>query len=327
MKRVLFIIVVIVVLLFGVLNMLNGDDIILPESNKAKQIVLITKMKDGDYWEVILQGARAAEAEMGIDLIYDAPQYEDDIEGQIALMNYYIDKKVDGIVLAASDFEALVKVVNRAEAENIPVVLIDSSVDTKSYLKSFMTDNYEAGRQAGIEAMKHIGPYAKVGIISFVKGSENAMERERGVREILNGHPGVKILDTVYCMSSIEVAETQAMIFQDQEVDAIIALNSIAATGMGRALSRNNPAVGIGFDSTKEEITYVDLGIINSTIIQNPFAMGYLGVKYAALGSKHEDDQFKKDNTIDTFVITKYNMYSKENQKLVFPFVIEKFLE
>jgi len=155
--------------------------------------------------------------------------------------------------------------------------------------------------------------------VSFVKGSENAIQREKGLKSVMQG-TNIEIIDTMYCMSSIELAETLAMVFLDKEVDAIVGLNAIASTGIGRAISHNDTAFGVGFDSTNEEVTLMDQGFIDATIVQNPYGMGYLGVKYAVVD---DEDYTEKDNAIDTFVITPDNMFLKENQKLVFPFNVD----
>ncbi|MCH4888570.1 substrate-binding domain-containing protein [Acidaminobacter sp. JC074] len=320
MKRV--IIIIILTIFSIVLGFLWFQEINPPVSkldDKQKTVVLITKMRDGDYWETVVKGAEAAEKEFGFNLVYDAPNEEDDIEGQIELVEKYINDSVDAIVLAASDYEALVPVVEKATDYGIRVILIDSHVNTQKYYKSFSTDNFDAGVQAGEAILELVGNDGRIGIVSFVKGSENAIQRERGLKSVLQD-TNIEIIDTMYCMSSIELAETLAMVYLDKEVDAIVGLNAIAATGVGRAISNNDIAFGLGFDSTNEEVTLMDQGFLDKTIVQNPYGMGYLGTKYAVLD---DDDYLDKDNKIDTFVITPDNMFLKENQKLVFPFNVD----
>lgn len=321
MKRILVVIILICCSLILGYTLYNQSEIPLSQIEEVqKSVVLLTKMKYGDYWETVVQGAEAAEKEFGIHLIYDAPHEEDDVDGQIALMEKYIEDGVDGIVLAASDYEALVPVVEKAYDNGIRVVLIDAQVNTEKYHKSFSTNNFEAGKQVGYQLVELLDKKGRVGVVSFVKGSENAIQREKGLYTALSAYEAIEVVDVTYCMSSIELAETLAMVYLDQEVDAVIGLNAIAATGVGRALTRDTSVIGIGFDSTKEEITLMDQGFLDATIVQNPYGMGYLGVKYAAID---DEDYEEKDNLIDTFVITPENMFLKENQKLVFPFNVE----
>ena len=291
------------------------------EENQVR-IVLITKMKYGDYWKMVKRGAESAAKEFNVELIFDAPNKENDIEDQIELLDYYISQKVDGIVLAASDYNLLVSKVNEAFEAKIPIILIDSNVNTDNYLKSFSTDNYNAGKKTGEEVIRFAGDNVKVGIVSFVKGSENAIQREKGLRDYLLSYSNITILKTNYCMSSSYLAEeiTEKYIYDDK-VDVVIGLNAIASIGMGNVVEKDKSVIAIGFDTTLEEITHLDKGVINATIVQNPFGMGYLGVKYAFYGYKGNLKEYKdKDVLIDTFVITKENMFLSENQKLVFPF-------
>jgi len=320
MKRVFIIIVLsIVSIMLGLLWFQDSNLPINKVDDKQKNVVLITKMRYGDYWETVVKGAEAAEREFGINLVYDAPNEEGDIDGQILMVDSYINDSTDSIVLAASDYEALVPIVEKATNYGIRVVLIDSHVNTDKYYKSFSTDNFQAGVQVGNSILDLVGNDGKIGIVSFVKGSENAIQREKGLKSVMHD-TDIEIIDTMYCMSSIELAETLAMVFLDKEVDAIVGLNAIASTGVGRAISHNDIAFGVGFDSTNEEVTLMDQGFIDATIVQNPYGMGYLGVKYAVV----DDDYYtEKDNAIDTFVITPESMFLKENQKLVFPFNVD----
>ena len=88
----------------------------------------------------------------------------------------------------------------------------------------------------------------------------------------------------------------------------------------GQLLSkrRQNIVKIIGFDNTPEEIRYMEKDVIQSLVVQNPFSMGYLGVKYAYDVLNNEI----VPKVVDTgsTVIDKVNMHYKENQKLVFPF-------
>lgn len=284
---------------------------------EPKHVVLITKMRDGGYWETVVKGAEAAAEELNIKLTYDAPNEEDDVEGQIAMVERYIEAKVDAIVLAASDYEALVPVVEKAHGLGIKVNLIDAHVNTDAFYRSFSTDNYRAGQQAGEAIAELLEGQGTVGIVSFVKGSENAIAREQGLSDYLDRYDQIQVVDTKYCMSSVELAETHAMIYLDQHVDLIIGLNAIAANGVGLAIEHYGEAIGVGFDAAEHTILHLDKGYLDATIVQNPYGMGYLGVKYAVIEDQKNSE---KEQSIETFVITTENLFDKENQKIVFPF-------
>jgi ribose transport system substrate-binding protein len=109
---------------------------------------------------------------------------------------------------------------------------------------------------------------------------------------------------------------------EHHNTDVIIALNAPTTVGVCKAVKEMNlqgKVKVIGFDSTHEEIDYLDEDVIQATIVQNPYSMGYLGVKSAleVLGKK----AVPKYVDTGSKVIDKNNMYTPENQKLLFPFV------
>jgi ribose transport system substrate-binding protein len=127
-----------------------------------------------------------------------------------------------------------------------------------------------------------------------------------------------------YCNSNEDTAEklTEEIVEKYPDIDAIVCLNAYGAVGTARAIDKLNLAGKvkiIGFDSTPEEIGFMEKEVIQSLVVQNPFSMGYLGVKYA-IGVIDNESVPKRMDTGST-VIDKNNMYLPENQKLLFPFM------
>lgn len=297
-------------------------------SNTPKRnIALILKMNSGYHWGTIKMGADTAAREFNVDIDYAAPDDEEDIDGQIKLVDRVLDnkdKKVDALILAAADYNALVGVTEKACGKGIPVIIIDSEVNTKKINSYIATDNLEAGEKAGNILVKLTGVKANVAIMSFVKGTRNAEEREEGLLKTFSAYPGIKVVAKEYCLSNTRLAYTLAkkLILENPNLDAIVALNSISAEGVAQAVDEmdlEGRIKIIAFDSTSREIDYMEKGIIQATVIQNPFSMGYLGVKYAvdALDGK----KIEKRIYTDSKVIVKETMYLPENQKLLFPFI------
>ncbi len=293
-------------------------------SMEKRNIALIAKMNSGYHWGAIKQGADTAAREFNINIDFNAPDDEEDVEGQIKLVNQAIDKKVDALILAASDYNALVKVTERAFDLHIPVVIIDSEVNTKKINSYIATDNYNAGKKAGNALADLVGKSCNVAIMNFVKGSKNAEQREEGLLSFISQYPGIKVTEKAYCSSDTNLAYqlTRKIISEHPEVNAIVAFNAISSEGVAEAVDQAGLSGRIkivSFDSTPKEIDYMEKEVIQATITQNPFSMGYLGVKYAV-------DLLNKKNVpvyTDTGskIITRENMYLPENQKLLFPIV------
>jgi len=74
----------------------------------------------------------------------------------------------------------------------------------------------------------------------------------------------------------------------------------------------------LGFDSSLAEIKFIEQGVIDATVVQKPFNMGYLSVK-AALDAVEKKPRIRFIDT-GSELITAANLYLPENQKLLFPF-------
>ncbi len=286
-------------------------------------IEVIVKNKEAPFWSVVEMGAIAAGKEFGISINYDGPTDENDIEAQIRIVRSAIESKADAIVLAACDYERLVHITHKAITEKIPVITIDSGLNSEKVRSFIGTDNVDAGKKLGQALVEKVGDNCKIAVMSFVKEAASCYEREQGLFETLSMYKDIQVLDTVYCNSDIDIAEklTLDLIEKYPEIDAIVGLNAYGTTGAARAIIKEKQAniiKIIGFDSTPEEIRYVEKDVIQSLVVQNPFSMGYLGVKYAYDTIKNE----RIPKIVDTglTVIDKNNMYNTENQKLVFPF-------
>jgi ribose transport system substrate-binding protein len=293
-------------------------------AEKKKTFEVIVKMKESDFWQTVHLGAGGAGKELGVNINFNAPDNEEDIESQIKLVSDAIDRKVDGIVLAACDYKKLVSISEKAIDQGIPVVIIDSALDSARVSSFIATDNIQAGKKVGKKLVELAGEKANAAIISFVEGTVPANEREEGVMQIIGQYPEIKLLAKEYCHSDIKLASelTRRIISKYEKVDVMIGLNAPATIGIANALKDmhlENAIKVIGFDSTPEEVDYIEDGIIQAAVVQNPYNMGYLGVKH--LFEAVNNKSVPKYVDTGSKVIDKSNIYTPENQKLLFPFV------
>jgi len=315
---------ILVGVMFLFLIMCGCQEHITSEETKDIKIKIIVKKSDHAFWEVVNMGAQAAAKEFNIDVEFDGPTNEEDVEGQIRMVDTAIDDNVDAIVLAASDYEMLVDVSEKAVNKGIPVIIIDSNINSNKTNSFVGTDNIDAGKLLGTTLINTIGEKGDIAIINFVKGAATANEREVGLLSILNKYPKINITQIFYCNSDENLAKKQMVgISKDtNNLDAVVCLNAYATVGAARAVEQLNlkkKIIVIGFDIVPEEVSFLEKGIVESLVIQNPFSMGYLGVKSAFDVINHKP--IPKIIKTKTKVITKENMYLPENQKLVFPFI------
>lgn len=298
-------------------------------SSKPK-IMVLSKSSSSNFWQTVFAGAKAAANEYNVDLLLFAPETEQDYKFQNKVMEKAIEEKVNAIVFSACNFNHSVKIAERVIDSGIPIIIIDSQINTEKALCTIGTDNIEAGYMAGMTLMEYMEGKAKVGVINFEKGSANGMQREEGLVKCLNNYNEMEIVDIKYSFSNAESPKnnTITMIKEYPEINAIVTFNEWTTIGVANAIKElglKDSITVIGFDNNVESIKMLEDGVIDALLVQNPFAMGYLGVQYAIQSIEKKDNM--KDINTGTVVINRGNMYNIENQKLLFPFSYSKKLK
>ncbi|WP_248928529.1 substrate-binding domain-containing protein [Paenibacillus hamazuiensis] len=298
-----------------------------PESPPKKQISVLLQSKQGDYWKTVLMGAEAAAKEFGVELTVMASESDGGASAETATpaaASAPPGKKADAIVLAAGGDQALARIAERASGTGVPVIAVESEAESVKPRSFIGSNNYEAGRQAGKKLLELIGGSGRVAILSFGPGANNAEQRERGVMDELSGHPGVELAAKESCGAGLQPCGEAArkVLAQTEGLAGIVALNAEASLSAAAELLRlgsDGKVKLVAEGSAQEELDLLQDGVIHATIIQNPFAMGYLGVKYAvdAADGRKVPERFDTG----TKVIDRESMFWSDNQKLLFPFV------
>jgi ribose transport system substrate-binding protein len=291
---------------------------------KPLKIICIFKNMDAEngFWQSVMEGANLAATEYGAELSIRGAEKEDDYVTQNRLIAEAIAEKPGAIVLAAADYNETCDMAKEIVNNHIKLILIDSTVKEDLADAVISTNNYQAGIRMGAVMKRLLGENQKIGIISHVKGTSTAIDREEGIRMGLSDDKD-KIVSVFYCDSDTEKAAslTKDMLKQHPDITVIAGLNQYASVGAGDAIKElglEESIKIIGFDNARDQITYLEEGIYEAIVIQKSFNMGYLGVESAVKLLKGE----KVEQIIDSgsALITKENMYTSLNQKLLFPF-------
>lgn len=296
----------------------------LPNDEDAIVIDMIVKMNRGDYWSTIQMGAEVAAKEYNVSLNVLAPENENDVQGQIQLMEDSIARRPDAIILAASDYEALGQVTDRTSYYAIPVISMDSEVASTKVKTYVGTNNYEAGQKAAERLMELTGGQGDIGIVNFVQGARNADQREEGFMDYSARFPGVRIVEVLYCGSDEELAYrlTREMIKQHPGLTGLVSLSAESSIGAGRAVEEaglGSRFKMIAFDNPPEMLELLQEETVQAMVVQNPFNNGYMAVAAAVKAARGE--RLEDKIPTDTKLIDLDNMLWPEHQKLLFPFV------
>jgi len=143
-------------------------------------IAVIPKGTTHEFWKSVHAGANKAARELGVDVTWKGPVREDDRAEQVRVVEDFVARGVDGIVLAPLDDKALVPSLKEATARKIPVVIIDSDVAWEGRASFVATDNVEAGAAAARRLAELVGKKGRVAMMRYLEGSASTMAREKG---------------------------------------------------------------------------------------------------------------------------------------------------
>jgi ribose transport system substrate-binding protein len=294
-------------------------------------IPIIVKDTTSFYWQTVLAGARKAGQDLGVNVPELGAQSESDINGQISILANAVSSNPAAVVIAPTQFAALAKPIEEA-AKKIKIIGIDSAADTKAFTSVLTTDNVQAGRiAADILAERIQKTYADAEgdvalIITSLPGVASLDQRAKGFKEQLAAKYGA------LSIVAEKVADGQAstgrnimteIIAANPELRGVFASNPVMARGAGQALveSKTNKTGDkinlVGFDWDDKVIKFLQDGTIAGLIVQDPFRMGYEGVRAALSASKGEQVPAQID--IAAGLITKGNMNSARSQELLKP--------
>ncbi len=292
-----------------------------PKSEKP-QILVSPKGLAVNFWLSVKAGAEQAGKDFNVNIIWKGPSVETDIAGQIAIVEDYINKKVDAIVLAACDAVSLIPAIDKARTAGIPVITIDSGVDSDIPHSFIATDNIAAAEKAADILAELLSGEGEIALIPFVPGAATSIMREQGFKKGLEKYPALELVAIQYSQADVATAMTvtENIVTAHPNLAGIFAANESGAIGAAQALISKDLAGKIklvAFDAAPNEIEALKQGIIHALIVQNPFKMGYEGVK-AAINVLNGKPIEKRIDT-GVAVVTNENLNLSEIQQLLNP--------
>jgi ribose transport system substrate-binding protein len=294
------------------------------EMESKLEIAVVPKGTTHEFWKAIHTGAKQAAAETGVEILWKGPQKEDDRAQQITVVEDFISRGVDGIVLAPLDDRALMRPVRDAARETIPVVIIDSALQGEDFISFVATDNYKGGVLAGRRMGELLQGKGDIFMIRYQAGSASTMKREAGFLDTLNKEfPQITLLvQDQYAGSTTETAYQLAenLLNRFPAVEGIFCPNESSTFGTLRALQEAGKAgkiVFVGFDSSPKLVQGLREGHIQGLVLQDPVKMGYLGVRQMVSYLKGQPIEKRIDTGV--YMVSRENMEDPEIKSLLMP--------
>ncbi len=249
-------------------------------------------------------------------LFYDGVEVEirtakDNNRNQIADIKYFIDKKVDLLIVAPNEAAAITPVVEKAYRQGIPVVVIDRKILSDKYTAFVGADNYEIGKDVGQYILNRLHGKGKVLEITGLEGSTPAMERHKGLTDVLKEEPGIEITASVdgAWLQSVAGEKMDSVFQTNKNIDLVFAQNDRMAIGAylsarQQQLEKEMLFVGIDALPGKEYgVEQIINGVLDATFIYPTEGDKVVQVAMDIL----EKRPYERDTKLSTALVDKTN--------------------
>jgi ribose transport system substrate-binding protein len=284
-----------------------------PEPKKADKIYIpvISKGFQHQFWQAVKQGAEKAAKEFQVEITFEGPETETQVDKQIEMLQAALGKNPKAIAFAALDSKASVPLLQKAKAANIPVVGFDSGVDSDIPITTAATDNVAAAALAADKMAALINNEGEIALVVHDQTSRTGIDRRDGfVNRIKEKYTKIKIVDIQYGggdqLKSTDLAK--AIIQAHPNVKGFFGANEGSAIGVLNAVTetkKEGKIIVIGYDSGKQQIDAIRSGKMAGAITQDPIGIGYWSVKAAVQAIKGE--------TVKKTIDTGFHWYDKTN--------------
>ncbi len=261
-----------------------------------KDIYLITKVVDSNYWDIVEEGAKAAGEKYGCNIYFSGTNNEMDWKNQIILLDKAVNAGADAIVFAPDDSISLAPKLEDIYSKKIPIVLVDTIVNTDSFDICYMTDNLEAGNKAAEEMLNRLEAQGvdkdekiKIGILVGTAQSQTINERLAGFYQYWTDNAPENweiISDILNCNGDMDLGKqlVDDLLKRGSDLRGLFATNNGPTKVLAKSVVEKGAKdiVVVGFDYSDEIKTMIESPDYHaSTILQRQFYMSYKGVKTA----------------------------------------------
>jgi ribose transport system substrate-binding protein len=294
-------------------------------------IALVVGVKGDPFYVTMQKGAEAEADAMGANLIVDGPAQFDAVL-QTPIVDALIARRIDALIIAATDKQAMVPVLQRVDAAGIPVISVDTFIGDGDYENGPVTfplayigsDNQEGGRigcQALIDASGGSGTF----YIQNVKpGISTTDQREQGCKDaIAAAGSSVTLAGVDYNNDSAANAaqQTTAVLQRSPNLSGIFGANLFSAEGAAQAVKNANLSGTVkvaNFDAPEQAIADLRAGAVDLVIAQKPADMGTTGVDYAMMAISGDTSTIQKRVPTGYVVIDRTNVDTPEAQAAIY---------
>jgi ribose transport system substrate-binding protein len=294
-------------------------------------VALVVGVKGDPFYVTMQKGAQAEADNLGAELVVDGPAQFDPVQ-QTPIVDALIARKVDALIIAATDKQAMIGPMQRANDAGIPVISVDTFIGDGDYANgpvtfplSYIGSDNEQGGQLGCQALiKASGGAGKFYIQNVKPGISTTDQREQGCREAFTSAGSqVTLVGVDYNDDSAanSAQQTSGVLQRTPDLSGIFGANLFSAEGAAQAVKNANLSGTVkvaNFDAPEQAIADLRAGAVDLVIAQKPAEMGTTGVDYAMQAINGDTSQIQKRVPTGYVIIDRSNVDSDESQAAIY---------
>jgi len=258
-----------------------------------------------NYWQTAVAGFKKAAGEYGVTAKTAGPDTYDP-QAELTELQRAVAAKPAGILISVADATILQPGIDAAISAGVPVITLDSDAAASRRLYFIGTNNLEAGRLGGRRIVEKLGGKGNV-VFFTIAGQPNTEERLKGFKDAFATAPGMNIAEVIDIKGDPTVAfdRTQVLLAQTgaKKIDAFVCLEAASGKLVADAVKRtgDKSRMVLAWDVDPDTLSGIKDGVIDSTVAQKPYTMGYVGLQEldevfhnppAQLGKNYSGDAF-----------------------------------
>lgn len=282
-------------------------------------IAVIPRTSGTGLWEPEHRGAEEAAARFNAHIYWNAPTREDDVEGQIALVNQVVNRGYRGLVLAPDQTLSLIAPVRRALAHGVPTVIVGSPLPLPAgeKLSYILNDDEAAGRFAAQRAAELVHGRGSVAVLGINPDISAIMIRTRSFEMFLGrNYPGIHVtkkMGTFNFLHEHQVAEETLK--ADPDIKVFVGMMWASGRAAISAIKETPECAAkvVAFDA--DGALPFDEPAMDSGIAQDTRTMGRLAVEL--IEAEHHGRAVPALIKLPPVVITRQNVNTPEIRHLL----------
>ena len=279
-------------------------------SQDKMYIPLVSKGFQHQFWQAVKAGADQAAEEFGVEITFEGPDSEAQVDRQIDILAAALAKKPAAIGFAALDSQAAIPLLRQAQEQGIPIIAFDSGVDSDIPMSTATTDNALAAGMAAEKMAELIGGAGKVAVVAHDQTSRTGIDRRDGFLNVMEEkYPDIEVVTVQYGagdqLQSTEI--TKSILTANPDLKGIFGTNEGSAIGVVNGVRESGASglIVIGYDSGAAQKAAIRDGLMAGAITQNPVGIGYETVKAAVMAANGE--------SVSPLIDTGFYYYDKSN--------------